>query len=171
MPYQEACEEASLILVHHYLEQTTLSPEEMDQEILALVAEEEARGLPPDIPMPQLAALAEDVYGYETDLLEGSAVTEDAIVASLAAGLPVIVPLAGQRLGNPYYSGDGPPYHVFVIVGYDERQFITHDVGTRRGAYYAYARTTVMNALHDWTGSKETIEEGPKRMLIVRKKM
>src|SRR3989338_3699970 len=33
MPYQEACEESSLILVHHYLTGEAMSPEIMDAEI------------------------------------------------------------------------------------------------------------------------------------------
>lgn len=168
-PYDEACEEASLIIVHHYLENTPMDAEVMDSDILGLVAYEESVGLPIDIDMHQLAQVARDVYGYEAEVIEGDDVTQYRIESELARGYPVIVPLAGQDIGNPYYTGDGPPYHVLVIVGYNEREFITHDVGTRHGEDYAYRKDVILDAIHDWTGSKEAIRSGPRRMLVVRK--
>lgn len=168
-PYDEACEEASLIIVHHYLENTPLDASIMNRDILAMVEHEESKGLPIDIDMLELAQVARDVYGYDAQVLEGSDVTAERIEQELARGNPVIAPFAGRDLGNPYYSGEGPPYHVLVIVGYDRNNFITHDVGTKRGAYYAYDKDVLMAAIHDWTGSTETIRSGPRRLLLVQK--
>ncbi len=167
-PFQEACEEASLILVHHYLSKQPLDISVMQQSILDLVEWETLRGLPQDIRIEKLAIVAREYYGYESTIVENTEVTTERIEAELAQGIPVIVPLAGRMLGNPYYSGDGPPYHMLVIVGYDAKNFLTHDVGTRRGEYYSYRKSVIMDAIHDWTGSKETIENGEKRMMIVR---
>jgi hypothetical protein len=168
-PYDEACEEASLIIVRHFLEQTPLNANTMNTDILAMVDHEESKGLPIDIDMPQLAQVARDMFGYDATVVEGGDVTIERIESELANGNPVIAPFAGQDLGNPYYSGDGPPYHVLVIVGYDGNNFITHDVGTKRGEYYSYRKQTVMNAIHDWNGSVDTIRTGPKRILVVTK--
>lgn len=168
-PYDEACEEASLIIVHHYLEGTSLNAGIMDREIQQMVAYETSIGLPIDIDMHQLARVAEGMFGYSTEVFEGADVTINQIEQELAAGNPVIVPLAGQDIGNPYFSGDGPPYHVLVILGYNNTQFITHDVGTKRGENYVYSKDVLMNALHDWNGSTETIRSGPRRVLIVKK--
>ena len=168
-PYDEACEEASLILVHHYLEGTPLDTNIMDKDINAMVSYEKSIGLPIDIDMVQLAQVARDLYGYRADVVEGTDVTVERIEHELARGIPVILPLAGQDIGNPYYSGDGPPYHVLVVVGYDDHRFITHDVGTKRGAYYTYDKDILMAAIHDWNGSVETIRSGPRRMLVVTK--
>lgn len=168
-PYDEACEESSLIIVRHFLEGTALNPTIMNTEILAMVDHEESKGLPVDIDMKQLAIVAQEMFGYNTTVVEGSDVTAARIEQELAKGNPVIVPLAGQDIGNPYYSGDGPPYHVLVILGYDGSTFITHDVGTKRGEYYSYAKQTIMDAIHDWNGSVDTIRSGPKRMLVVTK--
>lgn len=168
-PYDEACEEASLIIVHHYLEGTPLNASIMGREILSMVKHEESNGLPIDIDMIELAQVARDVYGYDAQVLESGDVTIERIEQELAKGNPVIAPFAGRDLGNPYYSGDGPPYHVLVIVGYDRNNFITHDVGTKRGANYAYDKDVLMAAIHDWTGSTETIRSGPRRLLIVTK--
>lgn len=168
-PYDEACEEASLIIVHHYLEGTALDNGIMDNEIHGMVAHETSKGLPIDIDMIQLAQVARDMYGYDAEVLEGSDVSIERIQQEIANGNPVIVPLAGQDIGNPYYSGDGPPYHVMVILGYDAKNFVTHDVGTKRGENYTYPKQVIMDAIHDWNGSVDTIRSGPRRLLVVTK--
>jgi hypothetical protein len=168
-PYDEACEEASLIVVRHFLEQTPLDAAAMDADIRAMVDHERSKGLPVDIDMRQLAVVARDMFGYAATVVEGPDVTVERIEEEIAKGNPVILPLAGQDIGNPYYSGDGPPYHALVVVGYDANRFTTHDVGTKRGAYYAYDKDVLMAAIHDWNGSVDTIRTGPKRMLVVTK--
>jgi len=173
-PYDEACEEASLIIVRHFLQGTPLDANIMNTEILAMVDHEESKGLPIDIDMHQLAQVAKDMFGYSATVVEGADVTIERIESELANGNPVILPLSGQDIGNPYYSGDGPPYHVLVVVGYSSSgspraTFTTHDVGTKRGAYFIYNQDVIMAAIHDWNGSVETIRSGPKRMLIVTK--
>lgn len=168
-PYQEACEEASLLLVHHYLTKEPLDNAIMDRSILDLVAWETEQGYPQDVTIAQLADITRDKFGYSAEVIEGGDVTIERIEEELAQGNPVITPLQGQDIGNPYFSGDGPPYHMLVIIGYNDSQFITHDVGTRHGANYAYKKEVIMNAIHDWTGSKETVRSGPRKILIVRK--
>lgn len=168
-PYDEACEEASLIIVRHYLEGSPLNPDIMDKDILDMVAFEESKGLPIDIDMHQLSRVAEEMFGYDTEVIEGNDVTIARIEEELSKGNPVIVPLAGQDIGNPNYTGEGPPYHVLVILGYDAKNFVTHDVGTRKGENYVYRKEVIMDAIHDWNGSVDTIRSGPRRLLIVTK--
>lgn len=166
-PYQEACEEISLIMAKYFLEEKTLNPDSADKEILDLVAYETSVGLPYDVTIAELAKVAEDHYGLtariETD------VTVESIKKELATGNPVIIPAAGRDLGNPYFSGEGPWYHMLIIVGYDGKNFITNDPGTRRGEGYKYSYETLVSAIHDWTGVKEEIRNGKKAMLIVTK--
>jgi hypothetical protein len=168
-PYDEACEEASLIIVHHYLDSTPLDANIMDTNIKEMTSYESSKGLPVDIDMFQLADVARGMFGYDANVLEGNDVSIARIEQEIAKGNPVIVPLAGQDIGNPYYSGDGPPYHVLVIVGYNSTQFITHDVGTKRGENYVYKKNVIMDAIHDWNGSVDTIRSGPRRLLVVTK--
>ncbi len=168
-PYQEACEEASLLLVHHYLSKAPLDNNIMDRDILELVAWETDHGYGHDVTTSQLADITKEKFGYSAEVIADNDVTIERIEEELAQGNPVIVPLQGQDIGNPYFSGDGPPYHMLVIIGYNDTQFITHDVGTRHGANYAYKKEVIMNAIHDWTGSKETMRSGAKAMLVVRK--
>ncbi|HLD71105.1 MAG TPA: C39 family peptidase [Candidatus Peribacteraceae bacterium] len=168
MPYQEACEESSMILVHHYLEQLPMTPEIMDAEILKVVEYEgEELGYHADTNAEQMATVAQKYYGHSATVYYD--ITIDDIKRELAKGNPVIVPLAGRDLGNPYYSGEGPWYHVLVIIGYDTKNFITNDVGTRRGEQYKYRYDVLFDAIHDWTGQKEDIRNGRKAMVVLQK--
>jgi uncharacterized protein YvpB len=165
--HEEACEEASLILVDQYLHGQTISPEEMETNIQTLVKWETDNGYAQDVTIDQLGKIATAEYGLKATVITN--VTVESIKKEIAAGHPVIAPAAGQLLGNPYFSGKGPPYHVLVIIGYDSTHFITDDVGTRRGKDYKYDNETLINAIHDWNGSNETIQSGRKAMLVVTK--
>ena len=57
---------------------------------------------------------------------------------------------------------------MLVLTGYDERNFVTNDPGTRRGYGYKYTYSILYNAIHDWTGVKEDIEKGPIVVLVIR---
>lgn len=166
--HEEACEEASLIMVQRFLaKQKSVTPEEAETEIQALVAWMTAQGYGYDVTATELLEVARQYYGLdgrvETD------VTENRIKELLRQGYPVILPIAGRLLGNPYFSGEGPLFHVLVIVGYDGYEAITHDPGTRRGEHYRYDFDVLLHAAHDWTGVKEKIASGPKRMLVLWK--
>ena len=91
--------------------------------------------------------------------------TADQIKGFVAEGHPVIVPSQGQQLGNPNFTDPGPVYHMFVIKGYTADEFITNDVGTRKGESYRYDISTVMNAMHDWNGGD--VENGAKRIIVM----
>ena len=166
-PYDEACEEASLILVNAYLKGQGMSANEMNTQILDVVAWEEDKGYPIDVTMPELLEIAKGKYGLSGHVINN--VTIDDIKNELRNGHPVIAPFAGRDLGNPNYSGAGPWYHVMVITGFDDTYFYTKDVGTKRGDNYKYTHSVLFSALHDWTGVKEQTNTGPKRVLVVTK--
>jgi hypothetical protein len=166
LPYQEACEEMSLILVHHFLEGEDITPAQADDEIKAMTEWETKHfGYYADTTIEQVKEIAELYYKHNARLVYDP--TVDDIKRELAAGHPVLAPFAGRDLGNPYYSGEGPWYHMMVITGYDAANFITNDVGTKRGEGYRYRYATLMNAMHNWTGVKEDIRSGRKAILIV----
>ncbi|MDA0376116.1 MAG: C39 family peptidase [bacterium] len=168
-PYQEACEEASVIMVDYFLRNAELTPAQANREILQLTTWEESHGYKYDVSLDQLAAIVEEYYGYQTRISDD--VTKESIMHELSKGNPVIVPAAGRELGNPNFSGQGPWYHMLVITGYNWRHFYTNDPGTKRGFDYTYKHRVLIDAIHDWTGVKEEIRTGPKRMLIIEKKV
>lgn len=166
-PYQESCEEAAIIMVDYFLRGAELSADQANREILQLTNWEESNHYKYDVSLEELASIVEEYYGYETRISED--VTRESIMYEIAKGNPVIVPAAGRDLGNPYFSGQGPWYHMLVITGYNWRHFITNDPGTKRGQDYKYKHRVLLDAIHDWTGVKEDIRNGPKRMLIMQK--
>ena len=150
LPWQEACEEASSILVDAYWQNDPLSVDEMKARILALVAWENDRfGFYEHTTAADTATILKEVMGYRrVDVEYGIGI--DDIVAHVRAGRPVIVPLAGRLLGNPYYTSPGPVYHMLVVKGVtDDGKIITNDVGTRHGKNYVYDPAVFLKAMHD----------------------
>ena len=92
---------------------------------------------------------------------------KDDLKKYLAQGYPIIVPAAGRKLGNPNFTAPGPLYHNLVLVGYDGNTIITNDPGTRRGEGYEYDIDVIFNAIHDFTGKPESINQGRKAMIVV----
>ncbi|MBM5789572.1 hypothetical protein FJZ23_00545 [Candidatus Parcubacteria bacterium] len=169
-PYKEACEEASLFMVHQYyqgMREGRISADEADKEIKNIVAfEMELFGAYEDTTTEQTGTLAEMMYGYErVETIDNPTVEQ--IKAHVAAGHPVIVPAAGRLLGNPYFTAPGPLYHMLVVRGYtQDGRFITNDPGTKRGEAYLYDFDTLMNAMHDWNDGGE-ITKGKKVVLVI----
>lgn len=164
-PYQNACEEMSLLLAHGFLTGTKYNKETVDTAVVHLTNFVARQGYDESMPMAAVQAVAKEYWGINSHMLENP--TERKLKASLAAGYPIIVPLAGQFLGNPHFMGDGPPYHVLVLSGYTETEFITQEVGTNFGQSYRYSIKTIMQNLHDYTGSDETITSGARRALVL----
>lgn len=165
--FNEACEEASLVMAEYTLRGEGLNPTLATSEITLMVDWEKEHGYGEDITIRELSGVAETYYHRKTAVFFNDGVTVDNIKKLIAQGHAVIIPAAGQLLNNPHYRGDGPPYHMMIIIGYDGQNFITNDPGTKSGEKYAYSYDTLMNALHDWTGDKTTMTSGKKAMMVV----
>lgn len=168
-PYQEACEEASAIMVDAFYRERTgrIPAAEAEDLINKVVAYEKATlGFYEDTTAAQTAAFIKGYFKYDNVIVKPLTSPND-IKQAIALGYPVIVPFAGKLLGNPNFRNGGPPYHMLVIRGYTPKVFITNDPGTRNGMQYTYTYDTVMNAAHDWMGTKDNIEQGKKYMIVV----
>jgi len=176
MPYQEACEEASMIMAARYFKNEDLNNNIMAEEILKLVKWEEDNGYPIDLTAAQVVEVLEKYFGLKAML--DKMVSETEIKKQLVAGNLIIVPLAGRDIGNPYFSQPGPLYHMLVIRGYNQTEFITNDPGTKRGEAYRYLYGTLLWAVHDWVGGvrvyqdprpEPDIRTGARVMVVVEK--
>lgn len=166
--HEEACEEASLIMAKYYLDGKKLTPEVAEQEIQSMVAFEiKNYGFYEDTNTEDTVKLAKDFYRMN-NLEIVYDFSENDIEKYLSQGHPIIIPADGQMLGNPYFSGDGPPYHMLVLTGYNKNTIITNDPGTKRGEGYKYDLDILYNAIHDFTGNIDTIRQGRKAMIIVK---
>lgn len=170
-PWQDACEEAAIVIAVHYVNAYPLDKESGNQEILGLVKFQERKyGGHHDLTAGRTAILMADYYKFKNYSVVYKFNVED-IKRVLGAGDLVLAPMAGRLLGNKYYRQPGPAYHFLVFKGYDDAtgEFITNDPGTKRGDGYRYKYAIAYNAIHDWAGSLENITSGRKAMIIVRK--
>lgn len=173
-PWQDACEEAAIIMAMDHMMSNggVKASGRGEQDILALVEFQVKKyGGHFDLTAEQAAQLIRDFYKYN-DISVRYDVSINDIKSELAAGRLVIAPMAGRMLGNPYYTPPGPAYHYMLFKGYDDRtgEFITNDMGTRRGRNYRYKYQVAYNAIHDWTGSKSTIASGRKAVIVIKSK-
>ncbi|MBN2058707.1 MAG: C39 family peptidase [Candidatus Saganbacteria bacterium] len=176
-PWQDACEEAAVIMAMDYMMRNRVQGSGSwvlgkEKEILELVEFQIKKyGGHFDLTAEQAARLIRDFYKYNDISVRYDIVVND-IKSELAAGHLVLAPMAGRLLGNPYYTPPGPAYHYMLFKGYDDRtgEFITNDMGTRRGRNYRYKYQVAYNAIHDWTGSKQTIASGRKAVIVIKSK-
>jgi hypothetical protein len=169
-PWQDGCEEAAIVMAINYMKGDRVTRRSGDQEILKLVAFQKKKyGGHYDLTMAQLATFIRDYYTYNNIEVRYDITVAD-IKTELAKGNVVIAPMAGRLLGNPYYTPPGPAYHYMLFKGYDDRtsEFITNDMGTKRGRNYRYKYDIAFNAIHDWTGNRSTITSGRKAILVVK---
>lgn len=171
-PWQDACEETSVLMAVAWARGFDLNPDFAATEILRGVAfENRVLGYHQDTNVADTARLFREFYHYENVDIWTSGVTIEDVKKELARGNLVIVPLAGKILAkeNPYFTSP-PHYHMVVIRGYDEiaQEFIVNEPGTRHGEAFRYSFENLFAAIHDWTGSAETILDGQKAMLVVK---
>lgn len=167
LPYKEACEEASLLMVARYKNDAPIrSREDADEEIRALVAFQNGLfGDYKDTTAEQTAEIAREYYGFKNTEVVYDFTVED-VKREVAVGNPVIIPAAGKILPNPYFRTPGPLYHMLVIRGYTKDRFITNDPGTKRGEEFTYTFDELLNAAHDWNGGD--VANGQRAMIVVR---
>jgi len=163
-PWQEACEEAAVLLAANEYFEYNWSREEFKNEILELVEwEMDQFGDYEHTSVDQTAKILGNYLGLETIIRENP--TLDDVKEVLADGHFIIMTLAGKELGNPFFTNGGPVYHAVLVKGYKkDGRVIVHDVGTRNGENYVYSWSVMENALHDYA---EPIESGTKRMIEV----
>lgn len=164
--HEEACEEASVLMVLRYFQgQPIRSADDAEVAIQKLVADNESLGFDVDDTAAEIVTLLKHEDPSLTAVLLKNPTTED-LKKVLSDGKLVIVPAAGRLLGNPYFSGAGPIYHMLVLRGYTGNGYvITNDPGTKRGKEYAYKWDVLLNAVHDWNGGD--VEGGEKVVVVV----
>lgn len=164
-PFQNACEEANLIMIDAYFKGETLTPNIATERLLALMEWQKSHGFAMSVSLEQASRIAKERLGYDSRILEN--LTRSDIEATLAAGHPVIVPTAGRMLRNPHFVNGGPWYHMLTVIGHDDDSFIVNDPGTAVGEAYRYQKNILLEAIHDHTGQDDHIGEGPKRGLVI----
>lgn len=172
--FQDACEEASLLMAVRWAEGDTRP----------VIPREEARRAILEYSERTFALFGEGTYdtSAEDTAALGRALTPDVpfdvrhdiaasdIISALATGRLVIVPADGQKLSNPNFTRPGPERHMVLVIGYDtsKKEFITNDPGTRLGQGYRYDEDVFFAAIRDYTtGDHAPIGDVTKAMITV----
>ena len=180
--HNEACEEIALIIANAWLNDQELTKETAEEQILDLVDWQEKNwGGHYDLNVSEIVRLANQYFGMEKIYFTRVNNIND-VKNELSKGNIVIVPTAGRLLENPYYRQPGPPYHMLVVKGYNEKEIITNDPGTKRGADFTYSYDIFFEAIHDWPFSLDQVKflskderaeevrlQGEKMMIVVVK--
>ena len=169
---QLGCEEASALMAVYWAQGKTLTLGEAEREIIAISEYEKATyGEFRDTSAQDTVNwILKDYFQYDNVDLFYDITTED-IKRELIRGNVVIVPVNGQKLGNPFYTPPGPDVHMFVVIGYDAKtkEFIVNDPGTRRGKNFRYTDEVLAGAMYDYeTGLHEPVPEIRTAMIVVR---
>lgn len=155
-PWQNACEEASIIIVRHYLISVPLDKDIMHNEILQLVDwQNQNWSGNNNLTSEETLLLAQSNYGLNGKVIYDYSV--DQIKQYIVDGIPVIIPADGRLLGNPNFRNGGPEYHMLVIKGYNQTQFITNDPGTRKGENYLYTFDTIIKSIKNPAGGAKSV--------------
>lgn len=170
--HNEACEEASSIMVNEYFSnnrESVLKPEFVEKEIQRLTEwQQNTFGYHLDTTSEETSKMISEVYGLHTEVV--NEVSEEKIKSSLAEGKLVIISFDGRLLRNPNFKRPGPPHHMLVIRGFNKEGFITNDPGTRRGMNYSYTFKTLYEASGDWSHATKSVNLRNKNLILVSKK-
>jgi len=150
--HEESCEEAALLQAYLYETGQTLTKQEAHNEILEMIAwQEENLGGHHDIYAEELKEFAMGFYqiqDFQMEIIIDASIED--IKQQISMGHPVIVPITGEILQNPYYPHPG--YHMLTVIGYTKDKIITNDNGTRRGKDFSYDNEIFKEAMEDAGG-------------------
>jgi len=163
-PWQEACEEASMLLIANTYFQHNWNANQFNDQILKMVDWQKKKfGYYESTTVNEMQTTLSEFLKLDSIVHENP--TFEDIQTILNKGHLIVMPVAGKEVHNPNYKNGGPIYHVFMVKGYKEnKKIITNDVGTRKGADYVYAWNVIENALHDHT---TPIQNGAKKIIEV----
>lgn len=167
-PWQDACEEASVLMVDYYYQNKSLpSKEEVSGILKEMVSWQESNwGGHYNLTIAKLAEYIKATFNYETEIIEN--LTSEKLKFYLDKGQPIIVPANGKKLANPNFKNGGPEYHMLVVKGYVDDKFITNDPGTRLGADFIYSSENLLDSIADWN-AQEQKANGSKIGIIIKK--
>ena len=155
-----------LMASRYFIGESITSPRDADTGMAQIVDWENKNiGVSDSISAEQTARVAKEFLNLNARIIANP--TAKDIEEVISKNSLVLVPAAGQQLGNPFYTAPGPLYHMLVLKGYTNSQFITNDPGTIHGENYPYDFEKILSANHDWNSGNVTT--GARVMVVVSK--
>src|SRR3989344_862851 len=168
--FENACEAAVLLMSYSWVARKPLVREEAREEILKMAEYERVNfGFHEDTSAADTARLMKEYLGYDGVVVRDGVEAED-IIPELLKGNLVIIPVNGQKLGNPRFEPPGPIVHMILVHGYDfaRNEFIVHDPGTQFGKDYRYSFDVITDAFEDYpSGEEVTAGSGTRAMIVI----
>ena len=150
--FQNACEEASMLMAADALTGKVRTLEEITVEIEKIARWQKLTfGTNVDTNTSDVARTLKEYFLIPNVQIEENLSVEK--IQKIVDGQSVLlVPLNGQKLNNPHFTAPGPKTHMVVITGYDENSesFIVHDPGTQFGKNYQYKEGVLVKAIGDY---------------------
>lgn len=144
--HEESCEEAALLQAYLYETDQKLSKEEANKVILDMIEWQKTNfGEHKDLYAEEMRKFIKGYYGIDSQISKDINIQQ--LKNLVSQGHPVIVPITGNILNNPYYPYPG--YHMLTVIGYTEDKIITNDNGTKRGKDYSYDTEIFNKAMQD----------------------
>lgn len=168
-PWQDACEETSIFMVHRFYVGEPITQQDAINGIGSIFNMKHAiHGESLDEPVSKLADIINDFLPWSAHVVESPSL--DDLKSEIDAGRPVILPFYAPALYNPYFTGEFP-YHMGVLSGYDDEKqvFTVQEPGTRYGKNFQYSYSTIENAIHDFVPHR--VHTGPRRVLFTSPNM
>src|SRR3989344_1818210 len=150
--HNDACEEASVLMVARFWQHRPFTgAADAEAELLAIKDfEDRVFGYNKDTGVDMTARILKEYYKFPSVEARYDISIED-LRNEVLSGRPVIVPVKGQLLKNPFFKPPGPPYHMLVVKGVTaDGKFVTNDPGTKRGADFIYGQELLYNAINNW---------------------
>lgn len=146
-PWDEACEEASLLMVQgFYAGATTIGREGAKAEMRKMFAWEQERWKDVEDADAERILVLGDAFSVGSRVVRDPSAGE--IVAELRAGHPVIAVVDMYALWGERPAGDG--YHVVVVTGHDADKGEFQVMDPAKDDIRWYAASRLMASLHDY---------------------
>jgi hypothetical protein len=164
-PWQNACEETSVIMVTNFFKGDELTVAKAREQILHIFSLKNSEfGKSHDESMSLIAEVVNGAdLGWTARVVDNPSLED--LKLEIAAGRPIVVPVDARQLIGTDYAGE-VKYHVMVISGYDDvsGQFIVQDPGTSEGENFRYGYADLYDAIHDYL--QKDIAAGTKRVIF-----
>ncbi|KKP89173.1 MAG: hypothetical protein UR93_C0001G0005 [Berkelbacteria bacterium GW2011_GWA2_35_9] len=174
--HQEACEETAILIAQQYFygNKKDLDSDQNEQNIQEIISWERSNfGYFEDTNLENNQEILMKMFNLKSEIIENPQIVD--IQKALTTNSLILVPTAGRMLNNPNFTGAGPIFHMVVVIGWDDSNFIVHDVGTKKGKEYKYPFEILLGANHDlykdakYPLDAELIKSGSKKVLLVSK--
>lgn len=163
-PWQDACEEAAIVMLQSFYGGTHLNVSSSKEMILKILERETELGWGGSVEMEKIKQLAEEFVDREFVIIKNPK-AED-LREAIINNNPVLVVADGKTLPNPFFKNGGPVYHALVVRGFTDEGFITNDPGTRFGENFFYTTDGLLENIHDWNGGN--VSQGEMIILVAK---